>query len=294
MTKKKSLERSIKDLNTAIEDTKEGIESTQADIKALAAGIKALDAAVADATDTRKAENEDFTQLMASDSAAKELLGFAKNRLNKFYNPALYKPPPKRELTDEDRATLAAGGTLAPTEAPGGIAGTGVTVLASVSEHGVAKPPPPPEAPGAYKKKGQESGGVIAMIDLLVKDLDKEMTVAKTEEKDAQGDYETMMSDSAKKRADDSKSLADKQGTLADLQAALNTHNEDHASTTKELAATVQYIQSLHNECDWLLKYFDVRKEARTSEIDALGKAKAVLSGADYSLVQTKSQKFLQ
>merc|ERR1719359_773534 len=33
------------------------------------------------------------------------------------------------------------------------------------------------------------------------------------------------------------------------------------------------------SECDWLLQYFDVRKEARTSEIDALGKAKAVLSG---------------
>ena len=32
-----------------------------------------------------------------------------------------------------------------------------------------------------------------------------------------------------------------------------------------------------------LIKYFDMRKEARTSEIDALGKAKAVLSGADYS-----------
>ncbi len=39
--------------------------------------------------------------------------------------------------------------------------------------------------------------------------------------------------------------------------------------------------------CDWLLKYYDVRKEARASEIDALGKAKAVLSGADYSLLQT-------
>ena len=36
-----------------------------------------------------------------------------------------------------------------------------------------------------------------------------------------------------------------------------------------------------------LSRYFDVRKEARTSEIDALGKAKAVLSGADYSFVQT-------
>merc|ERR1711975_58769 len=150
--------------------------------------------------------------LMASNGAAKEILGFAKNRLNKFYNPKLYKAPPKRELTDEDRATLAAGGTLAPTEAPGGIAGTGVTVLAAVSQHGVAKPPPPPEAPGAYKKKSEESGGVIAMIDLLVKDLDKEMTVAKTEEKDAQGDYETMLKDLAEKRASDSKALTDKEG----------------------------------------------------------------------------------
>merc|ERR1719392_587706 len=156
-----------------------------------------------EATETRKSENSEFNELIASDTAAKELLRFAKNRLNKFYNPKLYKAPPKRELSDEDRATLAAGGTLAPTAAPGGIAGTGVTVLADVSQHNVVKPPPPPEAPGAYKKKSGESGGVIAMIDLLIKDLDKEMTVAKTEEKDSQADYEAMMKDSAAKRADD-------------------------------------------------------------------------------------------
>merc|ERR1719253_799610 len=47
-------------------------------------------------------------------------------------------------------------------------------------------------------------------------------------------------------------------------------------------------MASLHAECDWLMQYFDVRKEARTGEIDALGKAKAVLNGVDYSLVQTK------
>merc|ERR1719359_713612 len=204
-----------------IENTKENIAAAESDIKALEDSIKALDKSVADATEQRKDENEDFTELMASDSAAKELLGFAKNRLNKFYNPKLYKAPPKRELTDEDRATLAAGGTLAPTAAPGGIAGTGVTVLSQIKAHGVAAPPPPPEAPGAYKKKSGESGGVIAMIDLLVKDLDKEMTVAKTEEEDSQADYETMMKDSASKRADDSKTLANKERTLADLEASL-------------------------------------------------------------------------
>merc|ERR1719321_1582015 len=286
--KKKSLERSISDLEKAIADTEEGIAATQDAIKALTKSIAALDKSVAEATEQRKEENEDFTELMANDSAAKEVLGFAKNRLNKFYNPKLYKAPPKRELSEEDRATLAAGGTLAPTEAPGGIAGTGVTVLAQ------AKPPPPPEAPGAYQKKSEESNGVIAMIDLLIKDLDKEMTVAKTEEKDAQGDYEQMMKDSADKRAEDSKSLADKEKTLADLESALEKDTEAKKSDTKELGATLQYIQSLHNECDWLLQYFEVRKEARTSEIDALGKAKAVLSGADYSLVQTRSTKFLK
>merc|ERR1712204_138533 len=141
--KKKGLERAHADLETAIENAQEDIAKLAEEIDTLTAAIKELDKTVMEATEQRKEENEDFKELMASDSAAKEILAFAKNRLNKFYNPKLYKAPPKRVLTDEDRATLAAGGTLAPTEAPGGIAGTGVTALAAVSQHGVAKPPPP-------------------------------------------------------------------------------------------------------------------------------------------------------
>jgi chromosome segregation ATPase len=282
--KKKSLEHSISDLETAIEDTKEAIATLKDEIEALVASIKALDKAVAEATEQRKEEHEDFVELMASDAAAKELLLFAQNRLNKFYNPKLYKPPPKRELSEEDRIVVNMGGTLAPTAAPGGIAGTGIDLVA-VSEHAQdqVKPPPPPEAPGAYKKNEEGNNGVIAMIDLLVKDLDKEMTVAETEEKDAQADYEVFMKDSAEKRAQDSKTLADKEAALADMQAALEKETAEKAADTKELEATLMYITSLHAECDWLLQYFGVRAEARASEIDALGKAKAVLSGADYS-----------
>merc|ERR1719386_601448 len=125
------------------------------------------------------------------------------------------------------------------------------------------------------------------MIDLLVKDLDKEMTEASAEEKDSQADYETFMKNSADKRAEDSKSLADKTAAKADMQAQLEKQKTEKAATTKELGATLAYIASLHAECDWLVQYADVRKEARTGEIDALGKAKAVLSGADYSLLQT-------
>jgi hypothetical protein len=180
--KKKELTRAEGKLTASIEDAKESIATLADEIKALEKGIKDLDKTVAEATANRKEENSDFKTLFASDSAAKELLGLAKNRLNKFYNPKLYKAPPARELSDEDRATLAAGGTLAPTAAPGGIAGTGVTVLADVSAHNAAKvaPPPPPATAAAFSKKSEESNGVIAMIDLMIGDLTKEMTEAKT------------------------------------------------------------------------------------------------------------------
>merc|ERR1719277_1659114 len=82
-------------------------------------------------------------------------------------------------------------------------------------------PPPPPETFGPYAKKGEESNGVIAMIDLLVKDLDKEMTEAEVMEKDAQADYEKMMEDAAGKRAADSKSMTQKSSAKADTEEAL-------------------------------------------------------------------------
>merc|ERR1719478_1341613 len=148
---------------------------------------------------------------MASDAAAKELIEFAKNRLNKFYNPKLYKPPAE---------------------------------FAQVHAHNGEAPPPAPEGPKAYSKSSEESNGIIAMMDALIKDLDKEMTEAEL--------------------------------------------------TKKELGATVQYISTLNNECGFILKYYDMRKEARAGEIDSLEKAVAVLNGADYSLVQMRSTKFLQ
>ena len=178
--KKKALERAEKDAENAIAKAKEAIETLTDEIKALEKGIKDLDDSVVEATEQRKEENQEFKDLMAADTKAKEILKFAKKRLNKFYNPKLYVPPPKRELSEEERITVSMGGTAPPTPAPGGIAGTGVAVLAQREA-----PPPPPETYGAYAKKGEESSGVIAMIDLLIKDLATEMTTITAEEKNA-------------------------------------------------------------------------------------------------------------
>jgi len=294
--KKKGLEHAVADLETALANAKDAIAKLAEEIAALTAGIKELDKTVTEATEQRKEENEDFKELMASDTAAKELLKFAKNRLNQFYNPRLYKAPPKTELSREDRIVENMSGTAAPTEAPGGIAGTGIAVFAEVSSHDNQQvaPPPPPETFGAYQKKSEDGMGVMAMVDLLIADLDKEMTEAETTEKDAQADYETAMKDAAEKRTADSKLLSEKESIKAETEADLEAKTEEKIATSAELMSTMKYISSLHMECDWLLKYFDVRKEVRANEIDALGKAKAVLNGADFSFLQSKVQRFLR
>jgi CRISPR/Cas system-associated exonuclease Cas4 (RecB family) len=264
--KKKELERALADLETSISEAKEGLENTITDMQNLDAGIKALDKQVAEATEQRKEENSDYQSLMAGNGQAKELLDFAKNRLNKFYNPKMYKPPAAASFMQ-------------------------------IAAHGDKKadPGPAPEAPGDYKKKSGESNNVIAMIDLLIKEIDTEMTEAQTEERLAQEEYEELMRTSADKRRTDTKTLAEKEATKANLEESLAKKHVDQKDTTKELMATEEYIGSLHAECDWLVKYFDIRKEARTGEMDAMTKAKAVLSGADLSLMQqTSSRTYLR
>merc|ERR1719461_2302906 len=214
--KKKALERSVSDLEAAIGTAEEGIVTLKDEIAALDAGIKALDKSVAEATEQRKDQSAEYKELMANDAAAKELLLFAKNRLNKFYNPKLYNPPEARELSAGDRIYENEGGHI-PEDAAGGIAGTGVMSLAEISAHVHHRdaPPPPPETLGPYTKS-KENTGVIAMIDLLVTDLDKEMAAAEAEEKAAQAEYEATMNDSKEKRALDSKTLIEKTATMND------------------------------------------------------------------------------
>merc|ERR1719188_730737 len=248
---KADLERSIEDQEAANAEAKDSLETLNAEIKALSDGIVALDKAVAEATEQRKEENADYTALIAQDSAAKELLEFAKNRLNKFYNPTQYKAPPKE------------------------------SGFAQVSAHSFAAPPPPPETFGAYSKKSDESSGVIGMIDTMVADLTKEMTEAKMTEKHAQEDYETDMKDSAEKRKADSTSIAEKEKAKAELESQLQEGKEHKMAQFKRLMATDKTLTETKGDCEWLLMNYEKRAEARAAEQASLKKDIEVLNGAE-------------
>lgn len=247
---KKSLERKVDDLYKAQEEGKDTLATLGEEIEALADGIKALDKQVAEATENRKEENTEYKEEMGANVAAKKLMEMAKSRLAKFYSPK-----------------------------------SAAASLVSISLHGAdgaaAAPPPPPETWGAYKKQTEEAGGILGMMQMMIADLEKEITESKTEEKNAQEEYETLIADSGEKRRMDSKSLSDKESAKADLEKALQQMAKEEKTTKFEVMATAETLKDLHLECDWLLNNFEARKEARSGEIDALKKAKAVLSGAD-------------
>merc|ERR1719482_1909450 len=113
------------------------------------------------------------------------------------------------------------------------IPGTTQTVYAQVRRViSMAVPPPPPETFGAYQKKDGKSNGVMALMDQMINDLKSDLTDAKHAEETAQADYERLMKASQETRA-----------------------------------KNAEYIAGLHGSCDFLVKNFDLRKEARTNEI---------------------------
>jgi len=289
----KELSLQLSDKTKEIEDATGTLESLTEEIQVLELAVKELDKQVTDATKTRKAEHHEFKETLADNNAAKELLQIAKNRLMKFYDPKLYKEAPKQAMSDDEEIYVNMGGEIT-TPAPGGIAGTGVTSeiqednpsFVQVKSKTQGRPPRAPEAPGAFKEKGEESKGVIEMVDMLILDIDNQRAEMQTEEKDSQGEYEVFIKDSSEKRISDLKSVAEKEDAKADLEAQVQKLHLEKKSKTSELKASTEYLQDLHKQCDWLLKNYDVRKEARSDEIDSLQKATAVLSGADYSFLQ--------
>lgn len=269
MTKKKALcerqvdthEDNIKELESEMKENRQTIDGLNADIEDLTEGIQSLttaianlDKQVAEATATRQEEHSTFARNLEDNTKAKAILEKAKNRLAKYYTPKLYKAPPSASLSQ-------------------------------VSAHNFDAPPPPPETWAAYSKR-DEHAGVIDMMTLLITDVEKDITQISTDEKESQAEYEKFMADSAAKRASDSQSKDDKAAKKADQEAELQKSTAELNANTKETLDESETLKDVHLECDWLVENHEARKAARAGEVESLKSAKAVLSGADYALVQ--------
>jgi hypothetical protein len=229
-----------------LENTKKEL---QTEINNIKADIKSTQGTQADLLKFRNKESDEFKQALKDDTDAVALLKQAITALSKFYSnnkiaaPALIQKAPEY-AKDADKA---------------------------------------PEASfsGDYGGRSSESGGILAILSMLVEDTEKEIAEGRSDDADAEAKY-------------------DKQNGA--LQNSLDAQEETKAGLEEELASTDEKIdavdslitgksgdkdaegdaaKALATDCAWVKDHFQTRRDKRKDEIQGLVDAKAFLAGVD-------------
>jgi chromosome segregation ATPase len=155
------------------------------------------------------------------------------------------------------------------------------SVYAAEAEAGAAllqKRQTPPVEFETYEKRG-EAPGVITLLEHIIEGSKAMEAEAVKDEQAAQDEY-------MKFKQSTQDAIAAKESAVIDRRTELSAMKEDLLQAKSELDGTITELETLannkaglHQSCDFLLKNFDVRAEARDQEVAALREAKAFLSG---------------
>jgi len=282
-SKAEEISKSIKEQEANEDERLETVQGLADDIKALKSQVVDVDKLVADATNERKAQNQEFSELMSSNTAAKDILKFAAKRLAKFYVPEESRKKVqltvktsvlKKDPFPESASPLS--------QLPGQTGLMSKRALFKVLD----SRRPATAFISTYQKRLGDSNEVTAMINQLIHELTLEMRLADKDEERSQKAYEELLADSTSKRATYMKSINVKEMAKAENEEMRTKEAGLLAGSHQKLEASKAYERDLHGDCDWMLENFDLRRSARADEAENLKKAKATLHGADFSFAQ--------
>jgi len=143
-----------------------------------------------------------------------------------------------------------------------------------------AQAPPVPQM--EYKpSKGAE--GVMQLIEKLVQEANGLIASSRKDEAAAQAAYEQTVEDTNASVAALQKEVTTKSKAKASAAKDKQQTESDIVDTANELDGLAKYNGELHVGCDYVLKNFGARQEARQQEIEALKQAKQILNGASFA-----------
>jgi len=129
-------------------------------------------------------------------------------------------------------------------------------------------------------KKNAGAGGVMAMIDHIIEESKAEEKETIASENDANAAYAEFVADNSASIEAMSKSVINKSEELAKADEEKALAEGNLRATEADLLSLLKNYKTLHDDCDFLLKYFDIRQTKRAEEVEALQQAKAIFSGA--------------
>jgi len=145
-----------------------------------------------------------------------------------------------------------------------------------VSSH--AAPPPP--KPAAYKK---QNGGVMQLLASIVSDAESTEAQIKIGEQKSQEEYASFVAATTASIEANRQAIAGAEEQSAADNGSKSETQEAQLANDGELKKLAGLLSGIHTDCDFVLKYFDVRQNARKEEMDAITDAKAILSGANFA-----------
>jgi chromosome segregation ATPase len=233
-------QRDIEELEAKISDLTTQIDELTKSIATLESEIAEMQTQLKRAGEDREMENKDFQGTVADQRATKELLNKALDVLKGVFAKKFLQ--------------------------------------VSSSSKQPAGPPPPP----GFKEYKQSSGagGVMGMLEQIIRDTETLEAEAIKAETDAQKAYEEYVKDTNKSIEEKSRDITNKTEEKASAEADKTAAVEAKETAMSEAQQLANENADLHKSCDFTLKNFDIRQEARDQEVEALRQAKAILSGA--------------
>jgi predicted nucleic acid-binding Zn-ribbon protein len=230
------------------------IDSMNKTVQDIIVEISELELELKDARMNREDEHKEYGAAKFEDETAVGLIGDAMAALQKFYDDnGLLQLKVARRSGQEP--FVAAG------EAP---------------------TPPPSTWEGDYGGAKGESTGVLAMLEMIKEDIQKDMAKADKQESEAEENF-------LKLEEDINSGIEKKRLTMGDLEGGMASREEERANENatmvtnhEELASKMSYLKEIAPGCDFMAMNFDIRLKNRQTESDGLKKAKAILEGATF------------
>merc|ERR1719453_12884 len=135
---------------------------------------------------------------------------------------------------------------------------------------------PPPPKPAAFKKN-DNAGGVMQLLADIISDAEATEAEMKISEQKAQEEYAGFVSATTSSIEADRQAIESAEESTAAAKGEKSETEEAQLANDGELKKLNELLTGIHTDCDWIMKYFDIRQKSRKDEMNAIEEAKAIL-----------------
>jgi hypothetical protein len=146
------------------------------------------------------------------------------------------------------------------------------------------------QAPDATFSSGAKyagaSNGIVTLLTQIKEDLEDEVSLADKSEEKAVAEFLAMNISTTKQLAVYDRTVVDLRDAISKNDADIVLFQSTKTDTEGQHTATVNYLDRIKPNCNWIMGAFEKRAAARAKEEEGLFQAKSLLAGADLGFLQ--------